>query len=212
PTENEIAALIFKDDPETRAKRFVYAFPRSGPSDICDRLRFVPLWTPMYESLQYPLLFSHGEPGWSPGSYQECPSKKYQTLSISTDKPVKIWAHARQRLLCETVFRTLSIVAQEWAWDAYPRQEDNVLDFIASNRCQRRITSFNAIHKAVRNAPTGKRWPTSFHASPANRKRNQLDAMSVVTRKGKPHLMIIMTCNSNWPEIQYHNTAAVTHY
>ena len=33
-------------------------------------------------------------------------------------------------------------------------------------------------------------------------KRKQLDAMSVVTRKGKPHLMITMTCNSNWPEIQ----------
>ncbi|CAN0473393.1 unnamed protein product, partial [Laminaria digitata] len=117
----------------------------------------------MYESLQYPLLFFHGEPGWSP--------------EISN-------AHARQRLLCETVFRTLSIVAQEWACDAYSRQEDNVLDFIAPNRCQRRIT-----------------LPTSFHASPANRKINQLDAMSVVTRKGKPHLMITMTCNSNWPEI-----------
>ncbi|CAN0536044.1 unnamed protein product [Laminaria digitata] len=126
PTGKEIAALIFKDDPETRAKRFVYTFPRSGPSDICDRPRFVPLWT-MYESLQYPLLFFHGEPGWSLGSYQECPSKKSQTRSTTTDKPVKIWAHARPRLLCETVFRTLSIVAQKWACDAYSRQEDNVL-------------------------------------------------------------------------------------
>ncbi|CAN0517936.1 unnamed protein product [Laminaria digitata] len=117
----------------------------------------------MYESLQYLLLFFHGEPGWSPGSYQECPSKKSQTRSITTDKPVKIWAHARQRLLCETVFRTLSIVAQGWACDAYSRQEDNVLDFIASNRCQRRITSFNAFNKAVRNAPTGKRLLRSMH-------------------------------------------------
>ncbi|CAN0345993.1 unnamed protein product, partial [Laminaria digitata] len=58
----------------------------------------------------------------------------------------------------------------------------------------------------------GKRLPTSFHASPANRKISQLDAMSVVTRKGKPHLMITVTCNSNWPEMQYHNTAAVIHY
>lgn len=202
PTGKEIAALIFKDDPDTRAKRYVYTFPRSGPTDVCDRPRFVPLWTPMYESLQYPLLFFHGEPGWSPGYYKECPSKKSQTLSITTDKPVKIWVYARQRILCESVFHKLSVVAQEWACDAYSRQEDNILDFIGSTRCQRRITSFNAIHKAVRNSPTGKRLPTSFHGSPANRKRRQLDAMSVVTRKGKPHLMITMTCNGNWPEIQ----------
>ena len=26
--------------------------------------------------------------------------------------------------------------------------------------------------------------------------------MSVVARKGKPHLMVTMTCNGNWPEIQ----------
>ena len=51
PTGKDIAAVIFKDVPETRAQRFVYTFPRSGPSGVCDRPRFVPLWTPMYESL-----------------------------------------------------------------------------------------------------------------------------------------------------------------
>lgn len=64
PTGKEIAAIIFKDDPETRAKRFVYTFPRSGPTDDCDRPRFVPIWTPMYESLHYPLQFFHGEASW----------------------------------------------------------------------------------------------------------------------------------------------------
>ncbi|CAN0453428.1 unnamed protein product, partial [Laminaria digitata] len=178
PAGKEIAALILKDDPETRAKRFVYTFPRSGPSDVCDRPRFVPLWT-MYESLQYPLLFFHGEPGWNLGAR---PSKTY----LRNRLPHFIYGRPGVGLRC--VFAA--------------RGQRPAVDFIASNRCQRRITSFNAIHKAVRNAPTGKRVPTSFHASPANRKKNQLDAMSVVTRKGKPHLMITMTCNSNWPEIQ----------
>ena len=145
------------------------------------RPRFVPLWTPMYEILQYPLLLFHGEPGWSSGSYQEIPSKKSQTLSITTDKPVKIWMYARQRLLCENAFHTLSVVAQEWACDAYSRQEENVLDFIGSNRCQKRITSYNAVHNAIRNASIGKRLPISFHGS--NKKKKQLDAMAVVTRK-----------------------------
>ncbi len=48
PSGKEIAALIFKDDPSTRSKRFVYTFPRTGPSDICERPRFVPIWSPTY--------------------------------------------------------------------------------------------------------------------------------------------------------------------
>lgn len=156
----------------------------------------------MYESLQNHFLFFHGEPGWSLGSYQHRPSKKSRTLSITTDKPGKIWAYARQRLVCERGFHTVSIVTQEWACDAYSRKKDNVLDFIGSNRCHKRIASFDAVHKAVHNAVTGERLPTSCVASPANPRRKQLDVGSVVTRKGKPHLLITMACNSNWPEIQ----------
>ena len=99
----ETAALIFKDDPATRSRRFVYTFPRCGPEDACTRPRFVPTWSPMY-SLQCPLLLFHGEPVWSPGWSTEDPPKKSQTLSITTGKPVKIWTLVRQRLLSEKVF------------------------------------------------------------------------------------------------------------
>ncbi|CAM9337287.1 unnamed protein product, partial [Scytosiphon promiscuus] len=200
-TGKEIAALIFKDDPDTRSKRFVYTFPRTGPHSVCQRPRFIPLWTPMYTSLQYPLLLFHGEPGWSPGYYLEDPPKKSKSLSTEGHH-VKIWTFVRQRLLCERVFHTLSVVAQEYACDAYSRQEDNTLDYMSSARCQKRITSYNAITGARSGDQTGKRLPTSFHASPANRKRRQLDGMAVVARKGKPSLMVTITCNGMWPEIQ----------
>jgi len=198
----EIAALIFKDDPATRSRRFVYTFPRCGPEEACTRPRFVPTWSPMYSSLQYPLLLFHGEPGWSPGWSTEDPPKKSQTLSITTGKPVKIWTLVRQRLLAEKVFHILSVVAQEYACDAYSRQEENVLSFIGSGNCQKRITNYNAIRRAPGESPTGKRLPASFHASPANRKKRQLDGMAVVTRMGRPHLMVTVTCNGFWPEIQ----------
>lgn len=108
----------------------------------------------------------------------------------------------RQRLLCEKVFHMLSIVAQEYACDAYSRQEDNVLNFIGSGNCQKRITNYKAIRRAPGETPTGKRLPASFHASPANRKKRQLDGMAVVSRMGRPHLMVTVTCNGFWPEIQ----------
>ena len=63
----EIAALLYKDDDRTPAQRHVYTFPRSGPTDGCEKPRFVPIWSVLYESLQFPLLFYSGEPGWSPG-------------------------------------------------------------------------------------------------------------------------------------------------
>ena len=48
----EIAALLYKDDKRTTAKRHVYTFPRSGPTEECQTPRFVPIWSVLYESLQ----------------------------------------------------------------------------------------------------------------------------------------------------------------
>ena len=44
--------------------------------------------------------------------------------------------------------------------------------------------------------------PSSFHGSPRHRKKLALNALSVVTEKGKPTMFITGTCNVNWPEIQ----------
>ena len=94
----EIAALIFKDGPETRSRRFVYTFPRCRPNETCTRPRFVPLWSPMYSSLQYPLLLFRGEPGWSSGSTKEDRSPRKQSAisrSCRCPNPVVIAEHAQ---------------------------------------------------------------------------------------------------------------------
>ena len=162
PTGKEITALIFEDDPKTRAQRFVYTFSRAGPDNLCRRPRFVPLWNPAYELLQYSLLFFNGEPGWSPGSSKEILLKKSRTLQVTSNKHVEIFFYARQRLLCEKVFKLLSVATQEWACDIYSRQEENKLSFIGSSPCQKRTTTYSALNSAVSNAPTGKRLPASF--------------------------------------------------
>ncbi|CAM9823851.1 unnamed protein product [Laminaria digitata] len=169
PTGKEFAALIFNDDPETRAQRFVYTFPRAGPDSLCHRPRFVPLWSPAYESLQYRLLFFNGESGWNP--VQEITN----TFNHKRQTYQKIFSYARQRLMCEKVFEIVSVVSQEWACDIYSRQEENTLSFIGSSQCQKIVTTYSALSNAVSNAPTGKRLPSSFLASPANRKKRQLD-------------------------------------
>ena len=94
----EIAALIFKDDPETRSRRFVYTFPRCGPNGTCTRPRFVFIWSPMYSSLQYPLLLFHGEPGWSSGSTKEDPPK------VPRHFPSPLANHLKFGPLCANVY------------------------------------------------------------------------------------------------------------
>ena len=44
--------------------------------------------------------------------------------------------------------------------------------------------------------------PSSFHGSPRHRKKLSLNALSIVTKLGKPTLFITGTVNVNWPEIQ----------
>ena len=49
-----------------------------------------------------------------------------QTLSVTSNKHVEIFFYACQHLMCENVFKTLS-VSQEWACDIYSRQDENKL-------------------------------------------------------------------------------------
>ena len=135
---------------------------------------------------------------WSPGWHGD--NRKCRTLS-ATGKPVHIFQYCRQRLLCEPAFQIISTLAQEHACDSYARQDDIVLSYCDKQLPKKRLTTLNAINQAPLEATVGKRLPVSFHGAPANRKRKQLDAMAVVTRMGKPHLMVTFTANPKWPEI-----------
>ena len=44
--------------------------------------------------------------------------------------------------------------------------------------------------------------PASLHGSPRHRKKLALNALSIVTERGKPTLFLTGTVNTNWPEIQ----------
>lgn len=86
---SEIAALLYRDNTKHPIKRHVYTFPRNGPRDECNKPRFVPIWSPTYLPLQYPLLYFSGESGWSPGNYRD--GRKSKTLSTS-GRPVEIFS------------------------------------------------------------------------------------------------------------------------
>lgn len=69
-----------------------------------------------------------------------------------------------------------------------------------------RVSSHRTVEDAVPDALVGKLLPTIFHGSPAERRADEEDALAVVQRLGRPHQMITITCNPDWPEIGDNST------
>lgn len=143
-------------------RRNAYAFARGQAT--C-RPRFLPLWSPCYETLQYPLLFLHGEAGWTPGGPQD--DYLYSTTSVSGRK-VPLNMYYRQRVLAEPQFHRLGRVMQEWACDQLSRWEENTSSYLESPAGQRRIAPY---HEIMSNdvGEVGKLLPKSFPNHPAQR-------------------------------------------
>ena len=66
----EIAALVYTSGQQDSGKRAAVTYPVNSPDP---KQRFLPLWSAAYETLQFPLLFLHGESGWSEGHSKERP-------------------------------------------------------------------------------------------------------------------------------------------
>ena len=197
-TAPEIAAILYTSGEEDITKRSVITYPQNSPDF---RPRFLPLWSPAYETLHYPLLFMHGEAGWSPGHPHENPPKRSRTMNVAGDSHVTLPFYCRQRFLCERVFQRNSRIAQEWITDSLSRSEEDQLTCIESEPIQKRLATARSISQTSSTEKPGQLLPVSFHGPPAKRKHDTEDALAVVNRKGKPHLMITMTCNPLWPEI-----------
>jgi len=98
---------------------------------------------------------------------------------------------------------------QQYVVDAYVKVKANRLNFIQCNQNQLRVEDYCVLQDrlenraAVRGVPVGRTviFSSSFEGSPRNMQQCYQDAMSVVTKFGKPDLFITMTCNPKWKEI-----------
>ena len=109
--------------------------------------------------------------------------------------------YCRQRVLSEPIFQLNSRIAQAWSCDMYSRFEENTLGYLERADMQQRLATSRSIKQSTGAEVPGKLLPASFHGSPAKRKKDIEDALAVVNRRGKPHLMITVTCNPERPEI-----------
>ena len=106
----------------------------------------------------------------------------------------------RQRILSESLFKTNTRIAQEWACDSSSRLEEERLLFADISPLQQRLATDRSIRSSSNSDNPGKIIPASHPGSPSKRKSYTEDALDIVNRKGRPNLFMTVTINANWPD------------
>ena len=176
--------------------------------------------SPMCDPMTYPLLFPNGNLGWhfnieqittrtrgASGKARRVTLKMYYSYLLSV----------RQNDL--NVLLRFSKLTQQFIVDAYVKIEGNNLDFIRDHQTQLRVDSYVGLHdfinlRANRNGTSAGRpiiLPSTFPGGPRSQKQGYQDTLTLVTKYGKPHLFITMTCNPKWSEITENLFASQPH-
>ena len=154
---NEIAAIIHTDNTTGIGPRSVSIHYYTD-----DQPTFVNSLSPLYESLQYPLFFPHGTPGWHPAHH----------LS-------QIWYY-RLMYLQHSRFTQAGRLANEYLVDMYSRVEEERLSYLRFN--QPRPGADEAID-AEGDPRLGQIYlPSSFLCGPRWQSTQTADALAIVSR------------------------------
>ncbi|XP_022041880.1 uncharacterized protein LOC110944528 [Helianthus annuus] len=156
--------------------------------------------------LQYPLLFLHGESGWSPDMHlRVAPSNKDTKLSINMYYSYLL----HDRFNVYTLLLNGGRLFQQFVVDAYVCIEQSRLDYYRKNQNTFRNEFLQGIHDAIQQGDLegqsiGKRMilPSSFVGGPRYMYKHYLDALAICRVHGNPQYFITFTCNVKWPEIQ----------
>ena len=128
--------------------------------------RFIPLWSPCYETLQYPLLFFRGESGWT--SSDPYNHHVGRTQSCTTGVPVPFPLYCRRRFLAEPQVHRLGRLSQEFALGALSRREEFEMQYSESPASRKRVARYqDRTPASARRVAT--LLPTSYRGHPINK-------------------------------------------
>jgi hypothetical protein len=126
--KTEIAARyrICTDTDELPTRNF-FVFSREGGQQWYPSLNHN-----LYESLHYPLIYSHGTLGWWAASEGQ------MYADVAGNKMSLLW-YARQRLLCEPTLRACGRLLNEWLVDMFCRIDDSRLGYLRTSEGQKKL-------------------------------------------------------------------------
>ncbi|XP_075654860.1 uncharacterized protein LOC142625034 [Castanea sativa] len=154
-----------------------------------------------YDPLQYPILFPFGTYGWDINTRDanrnkvSCRDYYAYIFQIRDNAVSMIWLGGR--------------LSQQYVVDNYVKIETHKLRWFEHNQDSIRADLYQGLQDAFNEGESdtgnvGHRTilPSSFVGSPRDMIERFQDAMSLVQKFGKPDLLITMTCNPGWEEIQ----------
>ncbi|KAL4578339.1 hypothetical protein LXL04_014460 [Taraxacum kok-saghyz] len=219
PTSNAIGAIVFGDSATFETDYDVVITPKDGIPQRVNKLH------QSYMSLQFPLIFLYGQPGYHPNMKLTSPrpytSNNRQRLSMNMYYAYQL--HDRLNiynsvLKASRLYDRLNIYSsvlkagrlfQQYVVTAYCSIELDRIDYIRENQKDIRNDYLSGLYDAISRgdqdgSDVGSRiiLPASFTGGPRYMYSHYLDALAICRVHGNPQFFITFTCNVKWPEIK----------
>ncbi|KAL4579076.1 hypothetical protein LXL04_015211 [Taraxacum kok-saghyz] len=219
PTSNAIGAIVFGDSATFETDYDVVITPKDGIPQRVNKLH------QSYMSLQFPLLFLYGQPGYHPNMKLTSPrsytSNNRQRLSMNMYYAYQL--HDRLNiynsvLKAGRLYDRLNIYSsilqagrlfQQYVVTAYCSIELDRIDYVRENQKDIRNDYLSGLYDAISRgdqdgSDVGSRiiLPASFTGGPRYMYSHYLDALAICCVHGNPQFFITFTCNVKWPEIK----------
>ena len=198
-TANEVAVVYVGDDDQIPGERLLVIHEISGG------LRNISYLDKRCDPLTYPLLFPQGEDGWHPDMERQNPTssrrsrvtqKDYYSFLLFSRGGIFNPLHHAGKLL------------QQFMVDSWLKIEMNRLNYIRQHQSELRLDAAQALEDYMvadddESGPPGRRivLAATFTGGPRYMVAQYQDAMTIVSKYGKPDLFVTFTCNPSWPEI-----------
>ena len=167
--------------------------------------------SPNADPLTYPLLFVHGEMGWSVDIQRHViPNERQQ--GVRRRSRLTLNEFYAYRAAMRDTFSTIHLsrlLFQQYLVDAFTKIEGNELTYIRTHQSELRVESYQGLMDHIGRRAQAEDvnighvviLPSSFEGSERNMYQHYQDAMTIVTKYGKPDIFLTFTANPKWPEI-----------
>ncbi|VDO21630.1 unnamed protein product [Heligmosomoides polygyrus] len=199
-TANEVAVVYVGNDEEIPGERYVVVYERG------QGLRTISYLDKLCDPLSYPLLFPRGEDGWHPDMEKTVTGNNRRTR-VTQKEFYSYLLFARTGTFNPLLHA--GKLSQQYVVDSWLKIEMNRLNYLRKNQKELRLDTVRGLHDYMigddsHDGPPGRRiiLAASFTGGPRHMIAQYQDAMSVVSKYGKPAIFITFICNPNWREIQ----------
>ncbi|XP_071691812.1 uncharacterized protein [Rutidosis leptorrhynchoides] len=202
PTSDAIGAIVLDSGPLSITDYDVIIESKY------DRPRRINKLHPSYMSLQYPLIFFFGEPGFHPDlMLRDVPgSSGGRSRKMSMNMYYSYQIHDRLRVY--SLMLRWGRLFQQYIVTIYCSIELDRMDYFRKNQQNIRNEYLSGLYDAIsRGEKTGYDvgshtiLPASFTGGPRYMYSHYLDALAICRVYGNPQFFVTFTCNVKWPEI-----------